>query len=937
MDSIRLEGARENNLKNINLELPRRKLVVVCGVSGSGKSSLVFDTIYRESRRRYLETLPTYILQFMDRLPRPDMDRLEGLSPAVAIEQRNPVVTSRSTVGTITEIYDYLRLCYARAGDTICPGCGCRVNPDTPDSIADRVSRDLNGKEVIVAFIPARSEKISAETLRESLLSLGFIRVLQGEGREELRIDGAQAALRLKPDEPLFVIVDRLIVAETAFNRLAESLATAFAHGEGFVYVFTGDSKEPLAFSDRFHCPACRLYFPDPTPNLFSFNNSYGACPVCRGFGNLLSYDPGLIVPDSGRSLSQGALDPWSKPRYEGRREILAEFCAGRGIDMHIPWSKLPEKDCHVLLYGDSDFEGVFPFLHRLEAKKYKLYIRFFLRSYQSERTCPECRGSRLRKEADNVLLAGKSISNLSAMSIQSLSAFLELLAAGLSTSRLQAIAELIQEIRSRIKFMNEVGLGYLTLSRMTRTLSGGEYQRIMLTRLLGSGLTDTLFVLDEPTIGLHQRDIKRLVATLRRLVDRGNSLVVVEHDHEVIRSADHIVELGPGSGEEGGRIIFSGTYGEFSAADTLTASSLRESALSFVSRKRPAKHFLKLRGARLNNLKDIDVDFGLGLFNCVSGVSGSGKSTLVQGVLRPAVEAAISRKGPAGPEGMFCRAENWEYLDQVIVVSQSPIGRTPRSNPITYIKSFDHIRRLFAGTKDAERLGLAAGDFSFNTPGGRCERCKGAGYERLEMQFMADIFVPCEACEGKRWGPRALKARYQGKTILEVLDMTVNEAISFFSEHTGIGKPLWVLQSVGLGYLRLGQSATTLSGGESQRLKIARQLILGGLVRRGRGKLYLLDEPTTGLHALEVKKLLRVLDRLVEAGNTVIVVEHHPEVIAHADWIVDLGPEGGDSGGEVVFQGLPDSLASCERSHTGRVLAGLRDRIYTGVLKEED
>ena len=591
---------------------------------------------------------------------------------------------------------------------------------------------------------------------------------------------------------------------------------------------------------------------------------------------------------------------------------------------MSRPWRELPEETREILLHGEAEFEGVMPFLRKLERKKYKQYIRFFLRRYQSERTCPECLGSRLRKESAHVRVAGENISALSRMSIEALSAHFSALPGRLGGFKLQAVRELIDEIGSRLDFLLEVGLGYLTLARPTRTLSGGEYQRIMLTRLLGSGLTDTLFVLDEPTIGLHQRDTRRLVQVLRSLVERGNSLLVVEHDREVIAAARHVVELGPGSGEEGGQVVFSGPAESFGLSDTLTARALREPQGRGPAKKKPVKRFFSLSGARLHNLKGDTARFGIGLFNCVSGVSGSGKSSLVIGVLKPALEAALkgNLNRDTGPEEVHL--ENAGFLEGVVLVDQSPIGRTPRSNPVTYVKAFDHIRKLFAGTPAAKRLGLDPGGFSFNTPGGRCEKCKGAGYELVDMQFMADVLIPCEECGGKRFSARALRPAYRGKTIDRVLELSVNEAIAFFAEHSRIGKPLWVLQSVGLGYLRLGQSATTLSGGESQRLKIARQLIEGGGSRGLKGKLYILDEPTTGLHAVEVKKLLRVLDRLVEAGNTVLVVEHHPEVIAHADWIVDLGPEGGEHGGNVVVQGPLETVAACPKSHTGQMLSAL-------------
>jgi len=917
---ISIRGARQHNLKNIDLELPRRSLVVVSGLSGSGKSSLVFDTLYQESRRRFLETLPTYVLQFMERVPRPDFDFIEGLSPAVAVEQRNPVQTSRSTVGTLTEIYDYLKVIFASAGVTLCPGCGRSVAPDTPEAAGRELLESFPGRRLSVAFAPPRSEKVSPATVRDSLLSLGYLRIVCDAESAALRVDQESTLERLGNREKFYVVHDRLRLEPAQAGRLRESLREAFNQGEGTLRVYP-EGGEPLDFSSRFHCAACERNFPEPSPNLFSFNSPYGACPTCRGFGNLLDYDTALVVPDPALSLDQGALDPWSKPRYERRRWMLRDFCHAAGIDMQAAWAKLPEGQREMLLEGAPGFEGVLPFLRNLERKKYKQYIRFFLRSYQSERLCPDCRGSRLRPEAGNVRVAGSSISELAALSIESLSRWFGGLPRQLSNARLEAVADPLHDIATRLEYLAEVGLGYLSLDRMSKTLSGGEYQRIMLTRLLGSGLTETIFVLDEPTIGLHQRDTRRLIRVIRRLVDSGNSLVVVEHDREVIMAADHLVELGPGSGEQGGRVVFNGPAEELAAADTPTAGLLKEQSAAKPRKAKKPGQFLLIRGARFHNLKEIDVEIPLKCCTVVSGVSGSGKSSLVTGVIYPGLQAAVSRRPDSRIIPGRCESiEGHRALGAVVLIDQSPIGRTPRSNPVTYIKAFDEIRRLFAATSAARRLGLSPSHFSFNTAGGRCERCKGAGHERIEMHFMADIFVPCEACSGRRFKASTLKLRYRGRSIHEVLGMTVNQAIEFFSEQNKIGKPLWLLQSVGLGYLKLGQSATTLSGGESQRLKIARQLAEAGRSRR-QGKLFILDEPTTGLHAVEVRKLLRVLDRLVDTGNTVLVVEHHPEVIAHADWIIDLGPEGGEAGGQVVVQGNPGKVAACRASHTGKLL----------------
>ncbi len=926
LQSIVVKGARQNNLKNISLELPRGRLVVVTGVSGSGKSSLVFDTLYQESRRRFLETLPTYVLQFMERIPRPDFDLIEGLSPAVAVEQRNPVNTSRSTVGTITEILDYLRLLFSRAGTTICPGCGGTVAPDTPDSVSDRLLRGYPEAQATVVFAPPRSGVAAPGALRESLLALGFIRAFRGEDQTPVRLDDISALDGLEPAEPLLAAVDRLRLDISSRGRLDEALRQAFHHGEGRCAVLVERADFPLRFSAHYHCAACDRSFPEPTHNLFSFNNPYGACPVCRGFGALLDYDPALIVPEVSRSLSEGALDPWAKPRYESRRESLRAFCRESGIDMNAPWESLPETQRGMLLNGQGWFEGVLPFLRKLEAKKYKQYIRFFLRSYQSERVCPACGGGRLRPEAGWVLFGGRSFSGLMNEGIDELVRFFREIGENPDTANQPHVSELLREISQRLDFMRETGLGYLTLGRMTKTLSGGEYQRIMLTRLLGSGLTDTLFVLDEPTIGLHQSDADRLVRVIRTLVEAGNSLLVVEHDRSVIEAADHLVELGPGAGEQGGSVLYNGPADRLAGLDTPTGRWLGGPRASQARKTRPAKRFVTLRGARLNNLKNIDAPFPVGCFTCVTGVSGSGKSSLVTGLLYPALEAALSHRPPAVPLALG-GLEQPHYLAGVTLVDQSPIGRTPRSNPVTYIKVYDEIRRLFAETRGAKKMGLSAGDFSFNTAGGRCETCGGAGMERIEMQFMADIFVPCEACGGKRFDRRVLRVEYNGATIDRVLDMTVNEAIEFFGADNRIGKPLWVLQSVGLGYIRLGQSATTLSGGESQRLKIARHLCEPQSGGRGRGRMFILDEPTTGLHHQDTIRLLRVLDRLVDSGDSLVVIEHNPEVIVHADWIIDLGPGGGSRGGELVARGTVHQVAACERSRTGAILRKLLHR----------
>ena len=923
MNRIVIRGARQHNLKNIDLDIPRGALVVFSGPSGSGKSSLVFDTIYQESRRRFLETLPAYVQQFMERMPRPEFDTIEGLSPAVAVGQNNPVKSARSTVGTLTEIHDYLRLAFARAGDTFCPDCGVEVKSDTARSVQDRLENDLNGGLALICFQPTGSARMA-----ETLAARGFIRgVINAEPYETFRLEEIES--RKIDTNKILVIVDRIEISSDSGNRLAEAIQTAFFYGEGAMSVIARGAR--YRFSRKFACGSCGRPFREPRPSLFSFNNPYGACPSCRGFGAILDYDLKKIIPDQERTLAGGALDPWTKPRYTGRRESLAAFCAAQDIDMNVPWKSLSEENRLTLIHGKGRFSGIIPFLKNLESKKYKQYIRFFLRSYQSESPCPACEGKRLSPEALSVLLAGVDIATLSELSIDEFGRKIPQLEKRLSPSAQEISHEIFSEIARRTEYLQQVGLGYLSLARMTRTLSGGEYQRIMLTRLLGTSLTDTIFVLDEPTVGLHQRDTLRLLGVIRKLVENGNTLLVVEHDRTIIEAADYHVELGPASGEHGGELVHAG------APDTKNLKpeqSLKKVAgLKKPSHKKggkPARPFLKIRGAAFRNLVHLDADFALGAFNCLTGVSGSGKSSLIGGIIYPALYNILAADNAEKLEmpGEYSTIEGQNHLSGVSMIDQRPIGKTPRSNPATYLKAFDEIRREFSRTELAERMGYQPGYFSFNTVGGRCERCKGAGYEQIEMQFMADVFVPCEQCSGKRYGNSALAVRYKGINIAEALDLTVNGAIELFGANSRIGKPLWMLQSVGLGYLKLGQSATTLSGGESQRLKIARLLSETstgkGQRKKNRGTLYILDEPTTGLHRREVDKLLAVLDRLVDSGNTVLVVEHHPEVIVHADWIVDIGPEAGAQGGRLVVQGNPRDVAACKASRTGAVIGEL-------------
>ncbi len=955
-DRIVVRGARQHNLKNLDIDIPRRALVVITGPSGSGKSSLAFDTIYAEGQRRYVESLSTYAKQFLERMEKPDVDRVEGISPTVAIEQRNPTKTSRSTVGTATEVHDYLRLLWARVGRTICPGdgvhpCGREVRPDTVESAADRVLGLPPGSRVLICFPLPVSAKVTHALIVENLRALGFLRVL-ANGRE-VHLDDIPEGTDLAGQD-LLVVVDRLRVDPEERSRFADSLHAAFREGEGEAVVVLPDASGPtpsafptggtdadnvLRFTERFQCPIHPwIHFPAPTPQLFSFNNPYGSCPTCTGFGAVLQYDPALIVPNPARSLAEGAVDPWSKPRYGARRARLAELAARMGVSMETPWAELPQEFKDAVIHGTRDFEGVLSFLEGLEEKRYKQYIRVFLRQYQSALDCPTCRGTKLREESLRVRIGGRSIADVAALTLEELNDWI----AGINgpdsplSDTEKRIAESIRrELTARIGFLNDVGIGYLTLDRQTRTLSGGEAQRISLANALGSSLVDAVYVLDEPTIGLHPVDNDRLLGLLLRLRDAGNSVLVVEHDPAAMHIADHLIELGPGSGEAGGSLVFAGAPREAMAAGTLTGRYLAGVESIPIPQRRRIEGVprLKVYGAREHNLQGIDVEFPLRALSVVTGVSGSGKSTLVHDVLYRAVERALSggettaKRHLGEAVGQVDRVTGIERLKEVVLVDQSPIGRTPRSNPVTYIKAYDEVRRIFASLPESKRRGFTARHFSFNLEGGRCEACKGDGQVQVEMVFMADVFVPCEVCGGARFRPEVLEVVYRGRgsgrpgaNIADVLAMTVDEAIRFFLQEDRLGEALWHLQQVGLGYLRLGQPAPTLSGGEAQRIKIARELAMG--VRRSGRKLYILDEPTTGLHLHDIRKLLKVLDDLVDAGHTVILIEHNLDVIKTADWIVDLGPGAGPRGGRVVAMGRPEDVARVPESVTGRYLA---------------
>src|SRR5881296_200859 len=924
-ERVVLRNVRQHNLKGITVEFPRRALSVVTGPSGSGKSSLAFDTLYAEGQRRYIESLSTYAKQFLERMPKPLVDSMEGLSPAVAIEQKNPTTSSRSTVGTATEINDFLRLLWARAGTQTCLQCGQAVKRDTVQEVVDAVIADFGMRNaefpILVSFpLPASAHRPDVEVAAQ-LRAAGFVRA-QIDG-ELVRLDEDEVEQRVRAGKDVLVIVDRIDAVETNRGRLADAIATAFSEGEGVALALNnGDRRR---FSEHPACSACGCAAPVLTPTLFSFNNPRGACPGCNGFGAVLEYDESLIVPDPKRSLAAGALDPWTKPRYEGRRRLLRETARARGIGLDVGWNDIPARDRQFLLHNKGGrYLGIFPFLERLEAKRYKQYIRVFLRQYQLAKTCPGCGGARLKPESLAVRVAGKTIAAASAFTAADLATWLDHLE--LPAFQQEVANHILEELRARIGFVNDVGLGYLTLDRQTRTLSGGEAQRIALSNALGAHLVDTLYVLDEPSIGLHPADVDRLLALLRKLSDGGNTLVVVEHDPAAMRAADWMVELGPASGDAGGQLVYQGPAAKVSEAATLTGQYLSgEKRIGVPSARRPAIRWLDVRGARLHNLTGVDVRIPLGTLTAVTGVSGSGKSTLVHDVLYRQLEARLrgahSAKQHLGePVGEVRALEGWEAIGAVVLVDQAPIGRTPRSNPVTYIKAFDELRALFAAEPLARARGYTPSTFSFNVAGGRCEACEGAGHVLVEMVFLANVFVPCDVCGGKRFKPDVLEVKLHGRSIHEVLEWTVDQALQRFHRQPRLARALWHLQQVGLGYLRLGQAATTLSGGEAQRLKIARELALAGGKGRGR-KLYILDEPTTGLHLDDVRTLCRVLDRLVDAGHTVLVIEHHLDVIKRADWVIEMGPGAGDAGGRVVAQGTPEDIAGSPDSPTGRYL----------------
>ncbi len=915
---IRIKGARQHNLQNVDVEFPRSTLTAVSGLSGSGKSSLVFDTLYAEGQRCYVESLSTYARQFLARLPKPDVDWIEGISPAIAIEQRNAVTSGRSTVGTVTEINDYLRVLWSRVGKIHCPDCAVKVNKESPSTIWRQVRKEqAEGALLLVCFPLVVSGTGPALGWWEPLLAQGFQRAVLGG--ETVVLDDPELASRPLPavNETIDVVVDRLKLGARSRSRFIEAVELALQQSNGWAVVRNKTSTERWEFSSDLRCNQCSRVFPEPTPRLFSFNSPEGACPACNGFGNKLEFDEDKIIPDPELTLREGAVKPWKSESFSRQFTALLRFCGRHKIPTDVSFAKLKRKQQLLVLEGgDKGYAGVIPYLQVMRKEMKRGHHRFFTRRFMGDTLCRTCRGSRLRSEAQAVLVQGMDLGQIGSVSVEE--ALKKIQGIRLNQTDTASAGEVREDVVNRLTFLNRVGLGYLTLDRLTRTLSGGEAQRIHLANALGARLVDTLYVLDEPTCGLHAGDVDRLIDTLRDLVNGGNTVVVVEHDLAVLKAAEHFVELGPGAGSNGGHIVYQGPLAELmNEGDTLTAHHLRGEVphrRSKIKQDRP-NQWLKVKGARLHNLRDIDVKIPLQRFVALTGISGSGKSSLMNGCLYDGLTTQVV--GGLGRAFPFTSIQGSHGVDKVIKVDQTPIGRTSRSNPATYLQILGPIRDLFAGTKDSLAKGYAPGRFSFNTAGGRCTSCQGMGYHRVEMQFMADITVPCEDCRGRRFNGSTLKIRYKGLNIAQVLEMTVEQALGFFADVGSICQRLWLLKKVGLGYLTLGQPAPTLSGGESQRLKVARELAMPS----GKNNLYLLDEPTTGLHAEDVRALVRVLHELVERKHSVLVIEHNLDLIAQADWVIDLGPGGGRHGGKVVAQGTVEEVIKSPKSLTGRYL----------------
>jgi excinuclease ABC subunit A len=928
-DSILIRGARVHNLKNISLAIPHNRLTVVTGVSGSGKSSLVFDTVYAEGQRRYVESLSSYARQFLERMEKPDVDEIDGIAPPIAIRQKNTTRNPRSTVATSTEIHDFLRLLYARAGRSYCPVCGKQVEKDTVDQVAQAMLRQPERSRWYALFPVKREE--TTEALRDHLFSLrgkGFNRLYQGGNTFEFSTP--ESLLDIDFHQPLFILVDRFVITPDVHQRLVDTTEICYREAGEVIFEEATPEQQPpsrLRFSEAFACRDDGTVLAPPEPALFSFNNPMGACPRCQGFGNTVDYDMGLVIPDTGLTLDDGAVDPWTKTQHDWYLPEFRKAAKAAKIRCDIPFADLTERAKSFV------YEHARRFFTEVEKKKYKVQVRVFLSRYRGYTECPDCNGARLRKEALYVRIADRTIADVSRLNIERAFEFFNSLE--LSPEETKIAGKILVEIRQRLQFLNDVGLQYLTLDRMASTLSGGEAQRIQLATCLGSRLVGACYVLDEPSIGLHSRDTGRLIRILEELRDLGNTILVVEHDPDVMRSADHLVDLGPGAGELGGRIIFEGSYQTMLAdgASSLTSRYLKgELHTSKITERREVnpKRVINFLGARAHNLKNIDISIPLGMMVAVTGVSGSGKSTLVHDVIYQNLDKQLRKDEPTEGaeefggliERVTCRKiERAELLSQVVLVDQSPIGRTPRSNPVTYIKAFDLIRELFASTPEAAKRGYNGGHFSFNIPGGRCENCQGDGTVTVEMQFLADVELVCEECKGTRYKSAILDIRYRNLNIHEVLKLTVQEALVFFSDVPRLVNRMKVLNDVGLGYLRLGQSATTLSGGEAQRVKLASHLSQATC----KGTLFIFDEPTTGLHFDDIRKLLDAFQRLIQNGGSVLIIEHNLDVIRSADWVIDLGPEGGDGGGQVVAVGTPEDIARCKKSYTGQYLRKIK------------
>jgi excinuclease ABC subunit A len=988
-ESIVVRGARVHNLKNIDFDIPHNALTVVTGVSGSGKSSLAFDTIYAEGQRRYVESLSAYARQFLERIEKPDVDLIDGIAPAIAIRQKNTTRNPRSTVATATEIYDYLRLLYARVGRTFCRNCGQEVKKDTVDEVAQTILALPEGTRLNVLFpvqavvppaakpekktrgrksakAPAVSETV-VNALRERLFDLrkkGFGRLFQNEKIFEFATP--ESLLDIDFSQPVFVLIDRIVVGPDQRTRIVDALETGYREAGETVFELAPQPQSEIdaaldddlmvvtqmqwRFSHRFECKNCHIKYEEPEPPLFSFNNPYGACPRCQGFGNTIDFDLNLVIPDVTKTLSEGAIEPFTKPKYRPYQAELRKFARQSGVPFDVAWQDLTAEQRELVMEGEGKYPGIQGFFAALERKKYKLHVRVFLSRYRGYAVCPECGGGRLRADALQVKIDGRNIRELTQLTVEAAAEFVKTLK--LSPEKTGIAGKILEQIQERLKFLNDVGLEYLTLDRMASTLSGGEAQRIQLATSLGSRLVGALYVLDEPSIGLHSRDTARLVTILHELRNLGNTILVVEHDPEVMRAADLILDLGPGAGENGGRVMASATYEKIKTIpQSLTGRYLNNELRIQIPRDRrtPGVPMIRIEGARAHNLKNISLEIPLGMLVAITGVSGSGKSTLVHDVLYQALAAEKGITSGAGPAASgFKRVTGGQYIADVVLVDQSPIGRTPRSNPVTYIKAFDAIREVFASVPESLKHGYAAGHFSFNIPGGRCETCQGDGTVTVEMQFLADVELICEDCKGTRYKPTILDVRYKGKNIHEVLNLTVREALQFFSGHPKITDKMRVLEEVGLGYLRLGQSATTLSGGEAQRMKLAAHLVPSGRAqgfdpatpeekeqrkraRAGKGALYIFDEPTTGLHFDDVSKLLGAFRKLIDAGGSVLCIEHNMDVIKVADWVIDLGPEGGGRGGQIVVAGTPETVAKSAKSYTGKWLARILNNENSG------